>query len=123
MTKRDKMYQEIEKHGNNLNAIFNTGIDTVKLSKKLFSLENKAHRLSTQYCNGDIDMDAWDVETNKILASIAKVLDPDNADVEILVNGDCRGYALKIRFDDTDARNQNIYTDWGGYGILAPDFS
>ena len=41
----------------------------------------------------------------------------------IFVNGDCRGYALKI--DDKYIRENNIklHCDWGGYGIIAPDFN
>lgn len=38
-------------------------------------------------------------------------------------NGDARGYALKI--EDNYMRENNIvlFQDWGGYGIIAPDFS
>jgi len=42
--------------------------------------------------------------------------------VPVVINRDPRGYALKIEdewFKDHDVR---IHKDWGGYGILAPDF-
>lgn len=38
-------------------------------------------------------------------------------------NHDPRGYALKIKqeFNETGS-NRTFTTDWGGYGLLAPDF-
>lgn len=119
------MFQDIQQHGENLNKIFNTGIDPVKLCKKLRSLEIKAHRLATDYCNGEngINSENWDAKCKPILNQVCKILNPINADVEIFLNGDARGYALKIRFDDSDARSREMHTDWGGYGILAPDYS
>jgi uncharacterized protein (UPF0335 family) len=41
-------------------------------------------------------------------------------------NADPRGYSLKIHDEvNRELRNQgiNLYSDWGGYGILAPDFN
>lgn len=41
--------------------------------------------------------------------------------VPVLLNGDPRGYALKI--DDTWMREAKtpLHQDWGGYGIIAPE--
>ena len=127
MKKADKkrMYLNIEKHGKNLNAIFNTGIEPVTLCKKLFRLENKAHRLATEYCNGDIDIQEWEKACDSIYSSLEKILKQDEKEIDIFINGDCRGYALKI--NDTWLRDNGfyyeIYQDWGGYGIIAPDFT
>jgi hypothetical protein len=43
--------------------------------------------------------------------------------VPIFINRDPRGYALKI--DDAWMRETNaaLHTDWGGYGIIAPEFN
>ena len=41
MTKHERMYEQIEKHGANLNAIFNTDLDNIKLCKKLFQFHGK----------------------------------------------------------------------------------
>ena len=41
----------------------------------------------------------------------------------IFLNGDPRGYALKIKDDFIRDNKVNIYKDWGGYGIFAPDFA
>ena len=115
---KERMYINIEKHGNNLNAIFNTGIEPVTLCKKLFRLENKAHRLSLDWCNGVIQIEQWELETGKILEKVVDIL---GNRLGIFVNGDARGYALKI--DDRLAESMTIEKDWGGYGIIAPDFS
>ncbi len=123
-SKKETMYANILKHGENLNAIFNTGIDPIKLSKKLFSLENKAHQLSTDYCNGDnnVTTENFGEKAGVILMQVRKVLNcTDN--YPIFLNGDARGYALKIKDDYVRKTNMVIYTDWGGYGILAPDFT
>ena len=117
MNKREKMYQMIQKHGDNLKAIFNINEDSVKLCKKLFRLENKAHRLATDYCNGDFQGDIEN-ESKKIVDKAKKILKTN----EIFFNRDARGYALKIKDDFLRINNLSIYRDWGGYGIIAPDF-
>jgi len=125
-SQRVAMYQQIEQHGQNLNAIFNTGLDNIKLCKKLHSLENKAHRLCEIECNTGEDKD---VELSAILTKVKKVLFPDtfNSDAElyksVFINGDPRGYTLKIKSEYAKANNLSIEQDWGGYGIIAPDFT
>jgi len=37
----------------------------------------------------------------------------------VFINGDPRGYALKIKDEFVRENNLTIYQDWGGYGILA----
>ena len=119
--KKEILYSRITKHGQNLKAVFNLDqdIDPVKLCKRLFRLENKAHKLARDFCNGEIDQLEWDQKANKILTKVEAIL--KNKKV-LFLNGDARGYALKI--DDGYIRNNNlnIHKDWGGYGIVAPDF-
>ena len=119
---KEIMYKNIYKHGDNLNIIFNTEFDNITLCKKLLRLENKAHAFSTDYCNGLIDYEEWELLTNKILKKVCKILGLKN-NFNVFVNGDCRGYALKIFDDFVRKNNLNIYRDWGGFGILAPDFT
>ena len=122
MNKKEMMYNKIDKHGNNLNIIFNTNYDNITLCKKLFRLEKKAHKLSTDYCNGVLNCNEWEIETDKILLKVYQILNANN-NIKIFVNGDCRGYALKICDEDIKSKKLNIYCDWGGYGIIAPDFN
>jgi len=116
-----KMYRNIFNHGENLKKVFSLPSDTdpVQLCKKLFSLETKAHRLAEQYCNGDIEMEQWEAETDKILNAVNKILDYKNKGISVFANGDARGYTLKIKPQDTPSY---LFKDWGGFGIIAPDF-
>jgi len=133
-TKKEAMYQEIEKHGNNLNAIFHTELDPVTLCKRLRALEIKASKIAYDYCDGKIQTDEIDKFTTPIMDKVYKLLNngkynddrPHKKKVPVFFNSDCRGYALKI--NDSYVRmletaGKTIYRDWGGYGILAPDFT
>lgn len=112
------MNQRIKKHGDNLKAIFNLNVNSVKLSKQLFRLENKAHKLATDYCNGLINGDSAEIESQKILSKVSKILNTNT--FNMFFNFDARGYALKF-FEDF-SKDKPIHKDLGGYGIIAPDF-
>jgi len=133
------MYQQIEKHGADLNAIFNTGIDNIKLCKKLFQIENKTHKATICLCNTNtLDImelnqyTGYDVKQateeeqdaffNKILTRVDKILQFKEKNIPVFINYDPRGYALKIKDDYTRAHNLKIHQDFGGYGIIAPEF-
>jgi len=119
MTKKEKMYERIEQHGENLKRIFGLDVDAVKLCKKLFSLEHKAHKITTDACNGDIFGDDLLIAEENILKRLCKIIGPANA-VRCFINGDARGCALKL--SEKESKTVEIYKDWGGCGILAPDF-
>lgn len=120
-SKHATMYERITRHGENLLVIFPdaTEKDPVLLCKKLLRLENKAHRAAEDYCNGAIDSDGWEDVTERILDKLDNILQFRKAGVPVFVNGDPRGYALKI--PDEAAKGMVIHRDWGGYGIIAPD--
>jgi len=119
-TKHERMYEAIKKHGQNLNAIFDTALEPVQLCKKLRPLELKAHEIAVKWCNGDgVDSENIDNFINPILAKAQEILGDK---YPIKFNGDARGYALKISDKIVRENNLKIYTDWGGYGIIAPDF-
>lgn len=135
MTKKELIYERIKKHGADLNKIFNTGIDDVVLSKKLFSLENKAHHATTCLCNTNtlnlLELNrytGYDVKQateeekgaffDKIKARLIKILGKGAENV-CFINYDPRGYALKIKSEYV--KDKQIEKDWGGYGIIAPD--
>ena len=132
-TQRPAMYEQIQKHGENLNRIFNTGIDPVTLCKRLRRYESKLNKLATDYCNGDNGVNSDNIEelAAPIMQQVYKLLKngiymddrPHMRKVPVFFNTDCRGYALKINDQYLRAYNIDIYKDWGGYGILAPDFN
>ncbi len=122
MNKKEKMYEQIKKHGDTLKAIFKLDIDSVKLCKQLFRLENKAHQLAEDGCNGVI----YDTEpqAEKILKRVGVILNITDVN-QIFFNGDPRGYALKFTSEFSkkiEEEGHSIHRDWGGYGIIAPNF-
>ena len=128
LSNKQLMYKRIEKHGDNLKAIFNLNIDSVKLCKLLRRREVAGNDLATRYCNGDIDHHEYSLKSCKVLSSVKKILFPGGlGDPElnkaVFLNGDCRGYALKI--EDRYVRDNGlvIERDWGGNGLIAPDLT
>lgn len=115
-----------------------------KLYEKLRRLELKAHRLAERECNGEIDPEQPNGQRYKICASVWKLLPRLDA-ASFFLNGDPRGYSLKIDEQNHLYPNQqaflgnpdmhrdpsesvasfikanNFYRDFGGYGILAPE--
>jgi hypothetical protein len=47
----------------------------------------------------------------------------DSKQVPMFINRDPRGYSLKIDDEYCREHKLNIHQDWGGYGIIAPDFT
>lgn len=122
MTKKERMYQQIEKHGNDLNKIFNTNLDSIELCKKLFHLETKVHKAALDYCNGYLDSDQWAKAEESAEKSLDKILGFKEKGIPVFINGDARGYALKIDSGYVFENGLEIVRDFGGYGILAPEF-
>lgn len=125
MTIKERMNERIRTHGENLKAVFGMNdADAVKLSKQLHKLETDANREMTRYCNGDIDMDGIDAYTERLSSRLARIIGAENM-TKIYINRDPRGYTLKLTESATKAAQDKgimIHRDWGGYGILAPEF-
>ena len=136
-TDKQQMYNNIQRHGEQLNAIFNTGIEPIELCKKLFRVEKKANHAATCLCNTNtlnlLELNrftGYDVKQateeeqekffNDIEKKVIKILGEKAKDF-LYINLDPRGYSLKIKSEK--AKELNIYKDWGGYGIIAPDFN
>ena len=121
-----KQREKIEKHGKQLQSIFprTTNLDPVDLCKQLRRIETATHRLAERWCNGEIEHEDWDRLTNKKLRQVRILTGAHLEGVPIMVNGDPRGYALKI--NDYWVREHPelpIERDMGGYGILAPEIT
>lgn len=139
--KRPSQAERIAEHGRKLLAIFPraTERDPVKLCKRLRALEARAAAVALRLCNGPEypgGYEAVDKITDAILAKVDALLgnhtthNSETGDtrcrVPIFINRDPRGYALKIEDDWVSARRDSqgfprIDTDWGGYGIIAPE--
>lgn len=128
MNKRERMNEQIKEHGENLKRAFDIPIvDPDTLARKLHRIELEAHRLAENYCNGtnNVTTENWEELTEKILDKVDNVTGFKRKGVPVFVNGDARGYALKIHdawVKGYQSKGGRIYTDWGGYGILAPEF-
>ena len=114
-TKRDKLARCIQLHGRQLLAIFPEAAekDPDRLCRKLRKLESEAHQLAENACNG-VGSD-HEAETERVVCAVQRLLRDDAG--RVWINGDPRGYALKINLRP----GEQLYQDFGGYGIIAPD--
>lgn len=130
-TKKARMYERIQRHGESLIAAFPGSPlagDPVMLCKRLRMIEACENRRACMECNGvvEYDEDANDAALRRVQALLG-MSDEMAVQTGLFINRDPRGYALK--FDDEWTRGYNahaekhIYTDLGGYGILAPDLT
>ena len=108
-----------------------------ELWRALLKWEARGARLALRLCNGpEFQPGEVERETARITDGVSAVL--NGAPLHgLFVNGDPRGYAVKIeaRRYPVDPRSGGsgvvvargwpvgMLTDWGGYGILAPDFA
>ena len=128
-TKREQLEERIRKHGESLLKIFPDAQerDPVKLCKKLCRLERQGGAVALRLCNGpayavgedDKATDAILLKVNRLLGNVREY-QPKTL-VPMFVNRDPRGYALKIDDEYVRAHSLDIHTDWGGYGIIAPN--
>lgn len=106
--------------------------DGKKISTELFNLERIAHAGATACCNGenircyfkgripeDFDFhsseDAWERFSARVTDAIRNIL--GSVPKGFFVNGDARGYALKLEAGSVDLP---MHQDWGSFQILSP---
>ena len=129
MTKKQRQEMEaaILRHGEQLKAIFPACVlGPVALCKALRRLEVKAGALALHYCNGTggVTMENWEAKTAPIVRRVRELLGVSGpSGCPVFVNGDARGYALKLPSEFMEAVGLPLHQDWGRYGILAPDFT
>lgn len=85
--------------------------------EELVKLENRANQICTKQCNGEGDENKLERSLEKIEKRVKSIFKPEFAEA-IFINGDPRGYSLKMK--EYKAKETGLYQDWGGYGILAP---
>ena len=141
MKPNDNVIAARARHWRALETLSKVPTSGLALWRKLRRIESLAHAAAEARCNGvpftaqskrTYDFcgteDAWDnFCTREILPAVARVLGriPDG----FFINADPRGYALKIRTakcndgtaEVTAALPDGMQTDWGSYGILAPE--
>lgn len=80
-------------------------------------LDSRLHRYSGQYCNGEIDSEAYERVVKVIHKRLTELLG-EEAMQKIHLNSDPRGAAIKIKPEF--AENWKGPKDWGGYGYFIP---
>lgn len=114
MTKADQKQIEIQRHLANLKAL---GYIPENL-KPIQNLERQANRMATNECNGVKEYK--DTQWNKIEGKVKGLFNQPL--YGLILNGDPRGYTLKIDDSIMKSENYKLCTDRGGYGILSPTF-
>lgn len=145
ITKKERRKAQLEAHYSALVRLAEAcGVkkaDGKKLSVKLLKIEQDAHAGAEAYCNGETyksrifgeynfnaDENAWDRFSEMIEREVQVLfvkLPPF-----FYVNGDARGYALKIRGAEAGhdygrelIEKTGLQKDWGGNGLLAPEIT
>lgn len=119
----EKTRTAIVRHGNRLLSLWPdaTEQDPIKLCKKLRRIETEAHYLAVDLCNGTLTYEQADHIEERLRDRITRTLGDGPP---VMINRDPRGFALKIPHEwMQEHRPVNIYSDWGGYGIIAPDLT
>jgi hypothetical protein len=120
LTKR--YLNQLNRHAKELESLGAT--DGIEAYNTLCRIEKRAHKLAEDLCNFEIPEEIQDKRAGAIYKQITKVF--GNLPDGVFINYDPRGYALKIRtksnVNPVYGNKKISYTDWGDYGILAPEF-
>lgn len=113
-----------QNHIRALASLSNGGRSPESILRCLRRLENRVNAAATTQCNGSSyggqpyrDDAAWERFITHTTAEVGRIL--GSVPRGFFVNTDPRGYALKIEGE----LPEGMHRDWGGYGILAPDFN
>lgn len=127
-TKKERRTQQLNRHYAALVKLAVVcglkDINGKRLSSKLRAIEQAAHKEAEDYCNGVISSsDEWQQRTVIHMEKVQALF--NNKLNGLFINGDARGYALKIDSDLLTPgglyADTGLQTDWGGYGLLAPE--
>ena len=109
--------REYISHINNLSTLL--GVDEKEaeaIYANLIRLEKELHSINeyeANYCITEFTREQREFITKKVMNLLSPIKD------NIIINRDPRGYALKLKPDSTP---DEFTKDWGGYGIIAPEF-
>jgi hypothetical protein len=108
-------------HIQNIAKLLGVGYSEAKIVfKQLKALEYRGHKLAEQYCNGELQYDSYNIRIKPIKTALKRLIPPPLLK-NVHLNGDPRGYFLKIDDDYMRVHRPALETDWGGYGILCPE--
>ena len=90
-----------------------------QIFETLARAEREAHRRTTLECNEAISDEESEKWHDRFVSRLTKNLGVDKMPDGFFINYDPRGYALKMK---EGTFQKGLWTDFGGYGILAPEF-
>jgi hypothetical protein len=136
ITKKAKLEENIYRQGMALMDTFNIemkGLDgpgPVTVYKLVKVIEDAAHRhfeklcSDEHYCNVIMDTEEkQEAFESRLLVRLDKILDYTSQGIPVFLNQDPRGHALKLEGKYyEDHSSCRIPRDWGGDGMLCPDF-
>ena len=124
MTKKQQQQEALLQHGFKLIRVFNLpqGTPPTTLCKRVHRLEVEIHRVFEDECNGTVTEDQVSKKEKSVLKRLDQILNFKEQGIPVFLNGDPRGYALKIKDEYVREHDLDIHRDWGGYGIIAPEF-
>ena len=97
-----------------------------RVYEKLARIESKLNNLATRECNGDIEDENAQPVYDRAKKTINELLPRLKDFGGFFFNGDPRGYTLKVKDEVKEKINGatgfRMFSDFGGYGILAPEF-
>lgn len=85
----------------------------------LLKAEREANRRMCKECNEPISEEDSEKWSENFLKRLTKRLGVEKMPDGFFVNGDPRGYSLKMK---EGTFQKGFWIDFGGYGILAPEF-
>ena len=101
-----------------------------ELCKKLRRIETKVHREAENLCNYPdailADEEKGERFKKRQLERVCELLGISPEDKIVFLNLDPRGHAVKLdpdwtrRYNEEQPRERRLVTDWGDYGIVAP---
>jgi hypothetical protein len=106
-----------DNHHRALEALATNGKSGKQLWQALNRLEHTAHKRAEDYCNGTVTVEQWEAFAEKAERAVGVIFGKVPAGFHL--NGDPRGYALKLDPDHGATIPEGMHKDWGGYGILA----
>ena len=122
--KKQTKYQKEKAYGEKIIEAFGLkDADPVQTYRTLRRLEKRGNRLAVEDCTVELREGEHEKRATAILKHVDRVTGYKAKGVPVFLNGDPRGYALKVRADWMEGNKTDLHTDWGGYGILAPDLS
>ena len=118
--------KQVEAHGEKIKIIFDLDPkkNAVSLCRQLRRIEREGNELGEDMCNL-ANADPGSKRYASLVKKLDKILGFRSQGVPVFVNLDPRGYALKIESEWVWKHREDkpIYQDWGGFGIIAPEFT